>query len=1549
MKFRFKKRIVSAVLSAALLIGAAGPVLAGGDTMPPREGEQGYLGENQPTYHGHRAYDVLNWSPKTDEYASFMRAEVPLQERNEAYAAAQANPQLDQTVQALALMEDYGNEFFNPTQYNDDFAQYCFNFWQYLDIQASWHGTVTNPTPDSLFDPEAGWWERAYEFGVLNIPNPSYTNAAHKNGVMALGCIFFPRTEHTDDWVFQDEDGRFPMADKLVEIANYYGFDGYFINAEESLPADFMPMYEEFCRAMTQQGLYIQVYASNLYGQNNESSWGRIDYYNKTAANFSNWILEPGEESIAANSLYMNPGPSVDMVDTSVATMEALGLSAKDTVFMTLEAGQTGFSGVRGSLNNTLDENLVPRTGIACLGAGTVWAHLDEQVFGHTGNNSYSENRRGDADYQKYVFARERTWWSGAADQPYYANDNSYIVEGVSFLNKNTTQYTEAERQQLLQAILDATTDPYATANDPTRDEYDGYSSAHGDFQSWPGMAAFISERSVINGSNFYTSFNTGHGMQYFVDGQVSNSNEWSNMNVQDILPTWQWWIETESENRLGMDFDYGKAYNAGYDYIQVGGYEGSSSLAIFGDVDAQSDIRLYKTDLAIGEGSTVELTYNKPSKTDDSQFSFVLYLKDGEDAVKTVYIPVKNANRKTAGWVKTTLDLSAYAGETIAAFGVSVDTKGVAISDYQINLGEIAISDGTLSAPAAPTGLTIDRMFDTGEVYLSWDLADYDQVQKYNVYAVSADGTKTYVGGAYADYYYVKDTMYNANGVVTFQVTAEGADGQESAPAAVSCDTNAANLAVEEAAGVLNATWTTPDVDFTSILAEVTLPDNYYGNTNVFTATFAKGETSGAVAVPVADGSRYILRLSFLDAEGNVVAFQDCSGELLDLYCENYRGGLEARTMSSGWKLINPEVYDWWHLWAWKSSGEPITFGSSAFATRGVTSLVDLPISGDFGFIEVQLEDFAGNLSERTRVYWGVETKAVDETLFPDAALLAAVKEQVGTTMEDILAFDGALDLSNTAVADLTGISFLENMERLNLTNTAVTKVDGLRNLKEINITGCTKLEILDFADSNLEKIICDDTSALTALTSVKLEGARLDLSEGTPEKAFVDAAAKLTEGKEDIILVDPELTNFAKKGTGIDCDADIFDGSTNNYVWGTNGMAFTVDLGAPKTVESWKLINYSARYLFHSFDLLASDDNETYTLVTSVTDITDVNLEATLEEPVTARYFQVLVTADGDNYARDFELIGHELITYPAGVTCGSQRPVAYMELPETVSYENGEGTVELASIPTYTTVRGTDLAALKGADFLAEDYDVDAQMAGFDVIYVGENACTELSLSAAGTYTVFYVKFGQQDTVLDTVVTIGEPVHNCPSEAFEDLDITRWYHKGVDFALDTGLMVGMDKTHFAPDGTLTRGQLVTILYRLAGSPEVTAETPFTDVAEGRFYAKAVAWAYENDIVKGITETTFVPNANATREQLVTFLARYTQFQGIDVDAQGDLSAFVDGDTVSHYAAASVTWAVNNGILVGDEAGRLNPRGYATRAQIATIVMRYCQTFGE
>ena len=107
---------------------------------------------------------------------------------------------------------------------------------------------------------------------------------------------------------------------------------------------------------------------------------------------------------------------------------------------------------------------------------------------------------------------------------------------------KGTLDSASMTTEEILAGILSATTDPYQTANNPNR----GTPNEGSDQQAWPGLAAFISERSVINGSNFYTNFNTGHGMQYFLNGAVSNDNEWSNINIQDILPTWQWWIDTE-------------------------------------------------------------------------------------------------------------------------------------------------------------------------------------------------------------------------------------------------------------------------------------------------------------------------------------------------------------------------------------------------------------------------------------------------------------------------------------------------------------------------------------------------------------------------------------------------------------------------------------------------------------------------------------------------------------------------------------------------------------------------------------------------------------------------------------------------------------------------------------------------------------------------------------------------------------------------------------------------------------------------------------------
>lgn len=225
------------------------------------------------------------------------------------------------------------------------------------------------------------------------------------------------------------------------------------------------------------------------------------------------------------------------------------------------------------------------------------------------------------------------------------------------------------------------------------------------------------------------------------------------------------------------------------------------------------------------------------------------------------------------------------------------------------------------------------------------------------------------------------------------------------------------------------------------------------------------------------------------------------------------------------------------------------------------------------------------------------------------------------------------------------------------------------------------------------------------------------------------------------------------------------------------------------------------------------------------------------------------------------------------------------------------------------------------------------------------------------ADGTYQIRttkegYCPFEEYVTVSNNNTTYLQVIpassDSCPSKAFTDLDTNRWYHRGVDFVLETGLMQGMSGTLFQPDGQLTRGQTVTILYRLAGSPEATGSVPFTDVADGRYYTAAVAWAYETGIVKGVTKTLFVPEAPVTREQLVTFLARYAAGTGVDITAQGTLEAYPDAASVSPYARPYMAWAVENGIIVSLE-GRLAPKGTATRAQAATILYRYCEAFDQ
>lgn len=185
------------------------------------------------------------------------------------------------------------------------------------------------------------------------------------------------------------------------------------------------------------------------------------------------------------------------------------------------------------------------------------------------------------------------------------------------------------------------------------------------------------------------------------------------------------------------------------------------------------------------------------------------------------------------------------------------------------------------------------------------------------------------------------------------------------------------------------------------------------------------------------------------------------------------------------------------------------------------------------------------------------------------------------------------------------------------------------------------------------------------------------------------------------------------------------------------------------------------------------------------------------------------------------------------------------------------------------------------------------------------------------------------------------------NCPSKAFTDLDADAWYHEGVDYVLTNGLMNGVGGGKFEPDGQLTRAQLVTVLYRAAGEPDTGKQVnPFTDVPDDTWYTKAVIWAANNGIVNGVAKNTFAPDDSITREQIAAMLYRYA---GAEAAKEDKLSAFPDAAKVSDWAKEALNWAVASGLINGvanaNGTANLEPQSTATRAQIATILMRWLE----
>ena len=232
-----------------------------------------------------------------------------------------------------------------------------------------------------------------------------------------------------------------------------------------------------------------------------------------------------------------------------------------------------------------------------------------------------------------------------------------------------------------------------------------------------------------------------------------------------------------------------------------------------------------------------------------------------------------------------------------------------------------------------------------------------------------------------------------------------------------------------------------------------------------------------------------------------------------------------------------------------------------------------------------------------------------------------------------------------------------------------------------------------------------------------------------------------------------------------------------------------------------------------------------------------------------------------------------------------------------------------------------------------------------AGYEIAKITVNG-EEVAIPANGKLT----GLDKNDKVVVTFAKVTEEQPGQPGtgesgkEPFADVADTAWYADAVQYVYENGMMNGTSATAFSPDATTTRAMIVTILYRLEGEPAAEA-SGFTDVAANAYYADAVAWAQANDIVNGVSATSFAPDNVITREQMAAILYRYAQYKGYDISASNSLNAFADASQISSYAVAAMQWANGNGLINGVTGTTLAPQGSATRAQVATILMRFCE----
>lgn len=610
----------------------------------------------QPVAPAFSVESLLEWSPEDDPDAQLNQASVPL--NKDRFKGHQINPLAHPEVGIMAASITTPDHDLSSSVGSNNFDVYAFDHWQLLESYIYWPGAPNKE-------------------GVFALPSPDIVDAAHRNGVPVYASLGFPwgpgspeTLAEIEAFTEQLEDGTFPVADKMIEVAEYYGFDGYFFNQETS------GVSKETAVRMNEMMRYIKRHSDlQISWYDSQSNNGTISY--QDAVNDKNdMYVERAEDGVyGVDEFFLNYNWNVDKINTTVATMKKHDHSPYQA-FAGFELQQNSYN-TNVNTDALLDENGQSKVSIALYTPNSTMGLASDP-----------------ADFHE----QENYLWTGPQGDPSKADDSA----------------------------------------------------------DWKGLARFATDSSVIQNKPFTTNFNSGHGKKYYANGEEVSAQEWNNRSVQDIMPTWRWWIRGEGSKLTGA-YDFDKAYNGG------------NSLQFSGDLEAnaENEVMLYSTKISVTDETKVRLVYQNEPGADIS-----LGVAYGEDYAEEdiVYYPLPDADKD---WETTEIDLSAESGKTAYAVSVKVENTDE-VHDYALHLGQLAIYDAEapkLSVEKAKIDEKMLHAADEAEARISW--TPNEDALQYEVYQENAHGDTKLLGVTPNHHFYTPNISRTVENAADDQVTA--------------------------------------------------------------------------------------------------------------------------------------------------------------------------------------------------------------------------------------------------------------------------------------------------------------------------------------------------------------------------------------------------------------------------------------------------------------------------------------------------------------------------------------------------------------------------------------------------------------------------------------------------------------------------------------------------------------------------------------------------------------------------------------------------------